>query len=268
MLRILLSEHRTFELNTQPKLVPNAHFLVFTKRDGTIIDVSHNFYSFFALDDIKGKKLDCVLELSEQEIFSLMEKIRVGKKLGDQLVHIRRSDTPQDGWMCAVAVFTPQGEYSGANYLIRTQEESDAIDNRLSESEKSEVRHFLNNNINNENNEIRQLLLDYYLAYIKSLFNMTFLEGGATMSQLLLDELQSTAKNYGWQIRLNPQTILDSDAYPVDVLRSALPVFLETAKQFVSRITGPTLVDAQLYELKEQIGEAVHKNVARYRKSD
>ena len=267
LLRILLREHRTFELNVQPKLVPNAHLLVFTKSDGTIIDVSHNFYPFFALDDIKGKTLDCVLELTEQEVHALNEKIRVGKKLSDQLFRIKnRSGISQDGWICGVAIFTPQGEYSGANFLIRSHVEDNALDDKLSESEKSVVRHFLTNNISNENNEIRQLLLDYYLGYIKSLFNTAFHEGGATMSQLLLEELQSTAKNYGWQILLNPQTILDGNLYPVDVLRNALPVFLETAKQFVSRITGPGLVEAQLKDLHAQIGETVHKNVVRYGK--
>jgi hypothetical protein len=269
MLRILLSEHRTFELNIQPKLVPNAHLLVFTKRDGTIIDVSHTFYPFYSLDDVKGKTLDCVLELTEKEGYAVREKIRAGKKLSDQLVHIKnRSGIPQDGWLCGVAVFTPQDEYSGANYLIRTHVEDEALDNELSESDKSLVRYFLTLNISNEDNEIRQLLLDYYLAYIKSLFNMAFHEGGATMSQLLLDELQSTAQKYGWQIQLNPHTIFDNNSYPVDVLRNALPVFLETSKLFVSRITGLALVDAQLQELRGQIGEAIHKNIARYGKSD
>jgi hypothetical protein len=267
MLRILLGEHSTFELNIQPKLVPNAHLLVFTKRDGTIIDVSHNFYSFFALEDVKGKTLDCVLELTEKENHALLEKIRVLKKLSDQLVRIKnRSGIFQDGWICGVAIFTPQGEYSGANYLIRTQVEESVFDNKLSESEKSEVRHFVTSSISNENNEIRQLLLDYYLGYIKSLFNMAFHEGGATMSQLLLDELQSTTKNYGWQIQFNPQTIFDGNLYSVDVLRKALPVFLETSKQFVSRIIGPDLVEAQLKDLHAQIEETVHKNVALYGK--
>jgi hypothetical protein len=267
LLRILLSEHRTFELNAQPKPVPNTHFLIFTKSDGKIIDVSHNFPSFFAFEDVKGKALDYVLGFAEPEGLALREKIRVGKKLSDHLVHIKnRSGNSQDAWLCGVAIFTPQGEYSGANYLIRTQVD-EALDTKLSEAEKSVVRHFLTHNISNENNEMRQLLLDYYLAYIKSLFNTAFHEGGATMSQGLLDELQSTAQKYGWQIQLNPQTILDGNSYSVDVLRVALPVFLETAKRFVSRITGSALVDAQLQELHGQFGEAVHKNVAQYGKA-
>jgi hypothetical protein len=97
---------------------------------------------------------------------------------------------------------------------------------------------------------------------------MAFHEGGATMSQLLLDELQYTAQLYGWQIKLNPQTILDGDAYSVDALRNALPVFLETSKRFVSRLTGQEDVDERLKELNGRIGESIHRNVERYGRPD
>jgi hypothetical protein len=270
LLSVLLKEHSAFKFNVDFKPVPNAHFLVFTKSDGTIIDISHNFYSFFTLENVKGKTLDCVLEFAQREGYTLKENIRVGKKLKDQPVHLKNpSGLSQNGLLCGLAIFSPQGEYSGANYLIRTYTENDGLlDNKLTESEKSVVRHFLTHNISNESNEIKQLLLDYYLTYIKSLFNMAFHEGGATMSQLLLDELQYTAQLYGWQIKLNPQTILDGDSYSVDALRNALPVFLETSKRFVSRLTGQEDVDERLKELNGRIGESIHRNVERYGRPD
>ncbi|HLP81452.1 MAG TPA: hypothetical protein VK141_05615, partial [Nitrosomonas sp.] len=218
LLSVLLKEHRAFSVIRDFKLVPNAHFLVFTKNDGTIIDISHNFYSFFTLENVKGKTLDSVLEFAQNEGHTRKENIRAGKTLNDQLVHLKSpSGASQDGLLCGLAIFT-QGEYAGANYMIRTYVENDhSLDTKLTESEKSVIRHFVIHNISNESNEIRQLLLDYYLTYFKSLFNMAFHEGGATMSQLLLDELQHTAKLYGWQINLNPQTILDGNLYSLDV---------------------------------------------------
>jgi len=270
LLSQLLNEHRGFRVNTEFKLVSNAHFLVFTKSDGTIIDISHNFYSFFTLENVKGKTLDCILEFARHEGYLLQENIRVGKTLNDQLVHIKSpSGLSQDGVLCGLAIFSPHGEYSGANYLIRTYVENDhSLDNQLTESEKSVVRQFMIHNISNESNEVKQLLLDYYLTYFKSLFNMAFHEGGATMSQMLLDELQYTAKLYGWQINLNPQTILDGNLYSLDILRSALPVFLETSKRFVTRLTGPEEVEGRLKELNGQIADSVHRNVERYARPD
>jgi len=270
VLGLILGEHSTFELNTQPRPVPNTHILIFTKSDGEIIDVSHNFHSFFAFEAAKGKSLEQALELTEADAREIKERIRAGKKLSDQKIQLKRaSGTLQDGWLCGVAIYSPQGEYSGANYLIRTQvDEDQTLDNKLSEAEKSVVRHFLAHNISNEGSEIRQLLLGYYLSQIKALFNLAFHEGGATMSQLLLDELQATSQHYGWKIKLTPQDILDGQAYPIEVLRNALPIFLETAKRFVSRINGEELVEAELQRLQDQMGATVHKNISRYGKVD
>lgn len=270
LLSVLLKEHSAFRVSVNFKPVSNAHFLVFTKNDGSIIDISHNFYSFFTLENVKGKNLDSVVEFAQAEGRALKENIRVGKKFNDQLVHLRNpSGFLQDGLLCGLAIFSPQGEYSGANYLIRTYTENDhSLDGKLTDSEKSVVRHFMTHNISNEANEVKQLLLDYHLTYIKSLFNMAFHEGGATMSQLLLDELQYTAQLYGWPVKINPQTILDGEAYSLDTLRSALPVFLETSKRFVTRLTGPEEVDECLNELSAQIGDVVHRNVERYSRPD
>lgn len=269
VMRLQLREYRTFELNTLPRLVPNAHILVFTKKDDVIIDVSHNFHQLFSADDVKGKTLGDVLKLSQQEEYAIREKIRVEKTLNEQLVQINSlSGASQTASICGMAIYTPDGEYTGANFLLRVFVEDDSLDKLLRESEKSMVHYFLMHNITNENNEIKLLLLDYYLAQIKSLFNIAFSEGGATMSQSLLDELHIIAQKYGWQMQFNPQTILDGTLYPVAVLRSALPVLLETAKRSVSRITEPGQVEAQLQKLHAQFGEAVIKNVKRYERPD
>jgi hypothetical protein len=270
LLRLLLREHSAFELDLKLNPLPNTHFLIFTKKDGAIIEVSHNFYSFFTMEDVKEKTLEAVLDLGEREYINIKETLRVRKKIGDQLIRVKNpSGAFQEAWLCGVAVFSPQGEYSGANYMIRTRVETDQmLDNRLSDSEKSVVRHFLTHGISNEEAEIRQLLTGYYLAQIKALYNIVFHEGGATMSQLLLDELHSTAQHYGWQIQLNPQTILNGEEYSLEVLRNALPIFLETAKRFASRITGSAQVEAQLKELHGQIGETIQKSIARYGKPE
>jgi hypothetical protein len=269
VMRLQLREYRTFELNILPELVPNAHILVFTKKDDVIIDVSHNFYRLFPIEDVKGKTLGDVLKLAQQDEYAIREKIRVEKKLIEQPVKVNSlSGASQTVSICGMAIYTPDGEYTGANFLLRAFVEDDSFDKQLTESEKSVVHYFLMHNITNENNEIKLLLLDYYLAQIKSLFNMALSEGGATMSQSLLDELHITAQKYGWQMQFNPQTILDGTLYPVPVLRSALPVLLETAKRFASRITDPGQVEAQLQKLHAQFGEAVLKNVERHERPD
>jgi hypothetical protein len=268
LLRLLLAEHQPFHLETQLKSVPNTHILIFTKKDGTIIEVSHNFLRWLGVEDVRGKTLGEVFGLDRQEETVINESMRVLKKLVDRPVQIKHpSGGYLEGWLCGMAILTDHGEYSGANFLLRGFSADESLDEKLSDSERSVLRYLLNQKISIENSQICQLLLDYYLAQIKLLYNMAFLEGGAILAQSLLDELQAAALRGGWPMQFKPQTIVAGTDYPVEVLQDALPVLLETSKQFVSEITETRLVEARLQGLNSQISDAVHQNLAQYAKN-
>jgi hypothetical protein len=266
-LHILLREHRTLKIDLRPKLVPNAHIFVFTKKDETVIEVSRNYHHLFPLNDEKGRSLAEVLGISKQQESILHEKLLSTKSLTDEPILIAGPmGALQEGWLCGLAITNPQNEYSGANLLLRTFVEGKEIDDGLSEYEKSLLSHVLTKCNSNEKNEIKQLLLDYYLAYIKSLFNFAFQEGGAGMSSALLDEMQMMAQKRGWYLKLNPQTILDGESASLDSLREALPVLLESAKRFAAQLTDSDTVEAELQSISLQFSESIHKNVAYYSK--
>jgi hypothetical protein len=114
--------------------------------------------------------------------------------------------------------------------------------------------------------EIGQFLSDYYLSYIRSLVELAFSQGGAVMSQALLDQLAETARTHNWLMRFNAQTVLENTNYPLPVLREALPELLETAKRFISEIMDPLIVEAHLQELSSQIDGTIHRDAGHYLK--
>lgn len=116
--------------------------------------------------------------------------------------------------------------------------------------------------------EIGQFLADYYLSYIKSLLDMASHQGGTAASQALMDRLLETAKRHNWPIQFNLLTVLDSANYPLEVLRDALPVLLDTARQFVSDITDPSVVKARMKEVSSQFSPTVHRDIERYGKAE
>jgi hypothetical protein len=269
VLFILLREHRAHKINFQPKPVSDAHILLFTKRDGTIIDVSHNYHRLFHLSDVQGKPLAETLGISKEQENIIHQKLLAGKKLTDEPIQfVVDSGTRQEGWLCGLAIINPENEYSGATILLRTLMADEAFDDIMSEHQKSMVSYVLSKSGSNENNEAKQLFWDYHLAYIKSLFNMALGEGGATMSQSLLEELQVAAQKHGWDMQFNPQTILEDTAIPFEVLKEALPALLEVAKQFLIKITDGFTAEAQLQEINSQFSEVVHKNIERFGKPD
>lgn len=265
LLRRLLHEHQPFLLDKLPKLVPNVQMLIFTKKDGTLFDASRNFYRWHGPAEIRGKTLAETLGLSQPEEAAIVESLRTLKKLIDRPVQITQPvGDCQEGWLCGMAIISSQGEYSGANYLLRVVCPSGVLDETLSDSEQSVARYLLQQNICVEDSQIRQFLLDYYLAHIKLLYNLAFKEGGAALSQSLLDELQALAQKHNWPVRFTTQTILKPADYSIEMLRSALPAFLETARKYVAEITDEKLVQTQLETLNIQMGEAVHANLLKF----
>ncbi len=271
ILALLIVQHKRLPIEAvvQSKMVPRyGHVLVYTKNDDTVIEVSPNF-PLFGAGRMAGKSLAEVLPISEQVGRSICERIRAEGKVADLPIQVvDRSGVSSEARLSGVAVTNLQQEYTGADFLLRIPTEDDSFDQALSQEAKGMVRHVLNQSGSNYQAEVRQFLADYHIPYIKSLLDVASSRGGATMSQAFVDELQEAARKRGWPMRFNAQTVLDSSDYPLEVLREALPVLVETAKRFIANVTGPAFVEAQIKEQSLRFSEAVHAEAAFYRKPE
>jgi len=266
-LHILLREEHPFKLIDRIRMVRTyGHILVYTKNDDTVIDVSPNFNRFFGTGDVGGKSLAEALTVSEQDAGVILEKIRKDGRVADVPLKLRDSSgTLRDISVCGAAASKLKNEYSGSNILLRMRVTESTFDEALSHESRSLARYLLDKSSSSSFKlEIKQFLSDYYLACIKSLLDIAFHQGGETLSQALLDRLQETANKNNWQIQFNPQTLMDSTNCPLEVLRVALPVLLETAKLFISEITDPVVVEARMKELSSRFSETIRRDVAFY----
>jgi hypothetical protein len=246
-----------------------GHILIYTRHDDTVINVSPNFSRFFGPVDVKGKSLAEALTISNEEGSAILEKIRKERKLQDLPIQVRNlSGAIQEIQLNGVTASGPQNAYAGSNILLRMRVSDPSFDRPLGPEARSMIRYLLNRSESNDKTEIGQFLSDYYLCYIKSLRDMAFREGGEAMSQALLDQLLETAKKHDWTIQFNLQTVLDSDGLSLKVLREALPILLETSKQFVSDITDPTAVEAHMREVSSQFSEIIHRDILFYGKAE
>lgn len=268
-LRILLREQRPVKSSIQPKMVPlYGHILVYLASDNTVVTTSLNYGRFFGANAEQGKTLAAVATISKQDERLILTQVQTEGKVTDLPIQVRdRDGVLHTIALCGVTMHNPQGQYSGANILLRIPVEDNAFDQALSQYNRSMARHVLRESGSNYDAEIKALLLDYHLAYIKLLLKLVSHEGGRPMSQALLDELLETSKKHNWQMQFNLQTVLEGD-YPLPVLQEALPVLLETVKQFASRVTDPQTVDAHMQTLNGQFGETVQQEVARYCKAE
>jgi hypothetical protein len=166
--------------------------------------------------------------------------------------------------LSGLAVYDSEKNYMGANLLLRMRVADGSFDSDLSPESRLLPIHLLQQSGSSSDGEIGQFLSDYYLSYIRSLLEMAASQGGAAMSQALLDQLAETARKHNWLMRFNAQTVLENTNYPLAILRQALPELLETARRFVSKIMDPVVVEAHLRELGSQINESIHRDAVRY----
>lgn len=262
-LHTVLRARRPGETSILLRMVPRyGHILVYLKDDGSVLSVSPNAHRLLATRAVEGRSLAEALALPKQDELAILERLRVEGKVADLPLRIRdRSGSWRDVQLCGIAVLSPQGDYSGANILLRIGIEDVSFDETLEQTARSMVRYLLDRSGSGYRAEIGAFLLDYYRAHLKALLELVHQQGGKAMDESLLDELRKKSQEHRWPLQFNLQTVLDGD-YPLEILRDALPALLETAKQFTSRVTDPTIVDNRMGAMSRQFGQAVHRDVA------
>lgn len=267
-LRITLSRHQPFEVIVQPKLVPNTSIIVYLKGDDTAIGVSDNFSYVFGTIYEKGRSLTSLLHITEQEAQSILNNIRSEKKISDLPIQVKnRFGTLQDAYLSGLATASSNGEYSGCNLLFRTLVENDyALDEKLTQEEKLMASYLRRKSGSNERAQIRKLLLDYYLAYLKQLYNLAFRTGGAQLGLAFLEHLEQTAEEHQWPLEFDLETLLVDTEYELSLLREAFPILLESSRLFTTQLIDSITVEVEMQSISSQFSEAVHQNVMYYSK--
>jgi hypothetical protein len=246
-----------------------GHVLVFTLCDNSVIDVSSNFGRLFAMPAAKGGSLANLLQVPEETAQSICEKLLAERKVADLPLRLSGSRLGAlDASLCGMAIFDHDGQCSGMNLLLSIPMEDDSFDDSLSMENKAVLKRLLDQTGSNYKKDIGPFLLAYHLPYFKALIKVAASQGGPQMVQDLLAELANTARENHWQMQFDPDTVLTSSIFPLDLLRKALPTLLETARQFVTRITDRKTVETQMQEVNARFDEAVHEDVKLYGKPD
>lgn len=245
-----------------------GHILVYTQSDDSVLEISPNFGGFFEDENVVGKSFAEALTLSPQNARQILDKLRAEGRIADFPVQIRnRSGSAQEVRISGLAITNSQKGYLGSNLLLRMRVADKSFDERLDSSSRAMIRFLLEKSGSSNKAEIAQFLADYYLAYFRALLEMASRQGGAALTQALLEALSEAAQTRGWQMRFNPQTILDPAEYPLETLREALPALLETAKKFVSNVADAGVVETRMKEVASRFSETVRRDIERYQRA-
>ena len=267
IIRTIQTGHYTFADTHMPiPLVPNTHLLVFTKGDNTVIDVSQNYSRIYPLEIVQGKTLLEVLGISPTDTDSLLLDIKASKILKERPILVKTRFGPQQAFVCGESVTGPQGAYSGVALLLRMTTADDSLDELLTNYHKGMVRLLVSKTgtKEKEEEEIKQLLTNYRLAYFKAYYNRVFSEGGSILADAFINDLQSVAGLHKWQIGIRADALLDTSAMSLSTTREALPLLSESAKQYVIKITDEAAANMIVQNVLSHFDESTLKNVSRF----
>jgi len=257
-------------IEDQTPIVARTHILIFTQKDGVIVEVSQNFRQVFETKNVIGARLDQALNLSNQEIQTWLDKTRADKKIADQPIHlVDRFGALREASISGIADIDINGVFLGYNLMLQipgqTYREDDAA---LNQYERSMVKNLQNMSGSGKESEIKQFLLNYYLAYVKRLSNLVFHTGGELAVSSLFEMLSQTARARRWPIAITPQTLINAGDCSLELLREALPVMIEQTRIFSTNFLGPTTVEAAIRQVAALFSDAVRENVTYHMKTD
>lgn len=247
-------------------LVPNTHFLVFTKGDNTVIGVSRNYERVFAENMGMGKTILEVLGISQEDADTILKESKANKIFKERKFLVNTHLGQEQAWISGVVIFNPQGEYSGVYLLLRMLNKDYSLNKLLTDHEKAMVSSMLIKTETKlkEEAEIKQLLANYYRAFLQPLYNRVLAEGGSIMADAFLTELQSVSKQHNWQSGIQPDNLLDVSALSLSETRKASPILFETAKRFVVEITDESTVNMIVQDVRSKFDEFTLRNISHF----
>lgn len=266
VIRLVLGSQKPFEDITQLHLIPNTSILIFLKKDNKVLSTSNDIYFVSDVSEKTGLSLAELLDLPEREVQPILDQIQMDRKITDWPVTIKnRPGVSPEAYLSGIATISPDGEYSGCNLVMRILVEDDYTrDDKLSKEQKFMVSHLRKISGSSERDQIRKLILDYHLAHLRQLHNLAFRTGGAQLSLAFFEHLKKIDSENQWELQLHPETLVLNGDYQLALLREALPLLLKEAKTFVSQLSDPTTVEAEMLLVSSQFSQAVHRNVEFY----
>jgi hypothetical protein len=260
------SHHAIENIHTLLTLVPNTHLLIFTYADDTVMDVSKNYARVFSENMVKGKTIQEVLGISPEDTDALLKDIKANKILKERRFLANTRLGQEQVWVSGIVIFSPQGEYSGVYLLLRMLAKDHSLDKLSTDHEKAMISSILSKTgtKQKEEEDIKQLLANYYRAFLQGLYNRVFDEGGSIMADIFLTKLQSVSKQHEWQVIIQPKTLLDVNILSLSETQEALPVLLETATQFIIEIIGESNVNMIVQDVRSKFDEFTLRNISHF----
>lgn len=245
--------------------VPDTHVLVFCGANDRVMSVSHNHARIFA-SKMTGELPATALGVPPEEMALLLQHLKTARiqEPRDFTSKCQLGTVPIT--VSGITVTGVQGKYEGVTLLAQIVTGDPKLDELLTSEERSVMRSLLKKTGAQVREEaaIKQLLTGFYLAQLQALRARVLAAGGGIMADALLAESRAVAAQQGLRVPFRPNSGLDVEALSLEDARRLLPVLLETARNFVARLSNEEEAETIIQEVRATFDPVSVQQVARF----
>jgi hypothetical protein len=253
-LRLMHRSYQHLEIKkTTPAPVANCHILLFADANDLVTEVSHNAPALFSSGSIIGLPVAQFIRYSAPGASSIIDTIHSHRILAEQSAILNSARGPISIKISGEALTDYASSYLGGIFLIRGVAESENADQVLTDYQKGIVKSIMAKagGEQNELNEKKEFLIQFYLPRFSTLYNLALSEGGSLMADAFLYEIREYGRSKNWEVGLRVNRMLDLSNIHIDEAQIALPALLEQAKKQIVNILDEDIVQTQLAALSD-----------------
>ena len=242
-------------------LTPNTHLLIFTNKEDMVEEVSANYPQIFGKEFNSSHKFWEVTNLSNAVAEILLATIKREKFCPEREYSIKTNKGDISFLISGEAIINPEGQFMGAIILLRYYSPDNGLDSLLTDYQKGIVRSILKKSGVNEDDQVKQLIFNYFMAHLNPLYNIILNEGGSIMADAYLTKIRSEVKKQNMNIVFQSEAMLDMNNLPLQDAYKVLPALFESAKSIATEITDEQTVSQTISRVHAKIDPAIIKYV-------
>jgi hypothetical protein len=231
-------------------------------------EASANSKIVFGSDEIKGKTLYDLIGLPFEDRNQVSMGFGRNRYLEEQVIQIKTRLGDRTCFISGLSIMDPQGEFEGSIILLRLLWDDFSLDDTITDYEKGVILNVIMKSGSREESQIKEFLLQYYIPYFRSIYNLLLKEGGGMMADGYLAELKALALGKGWEADFNPQTLLIIPNLSLAETQKALPSLVKSAYEIGAKVTDAATVESMFNSLRLKEREVIRQSLSYFERPD
>lgn len=243
--------------------ITNTTYLIFTNGKNEVIDFSSNLWTInpqvtkAPLTDFFAALLGRELGASQEIVQKILDQVTANHSITDFPLQLRcSSGNMYDAWLSGIEIQDVEKYFNGMNLAIRIYIPGAMQYEGLEKFDLGIVRH-INSRCGIQEFPFQENWIGYFDQYIQMLYHHLEESMGEPVAQKMIEHLNNSALQKGWNIKISPRNIQMSVSLGDVELLSILTHLILQAGNYASRLVGEETVRIETNNMERDMNKTI-----------